>query len=386
MTVVEQKGDGGATDGAIADAASRPAGGMRPDYDGRTGELAKILLVNSVLNLLTLGIFRFWARTRIRHFLWSHVAFAGDRFEYSGRGRELLIGFVVALVVVIPLAIVSALLSQFVAPLGPGYETAVVFTQYVVLIFLIGVAGFRARRYRLSRTAWRGIRGGQTGSALRYGTAFLGYSLLLVLTLGLALPLQRARLQRYLIDNTWFGDKRFRFDGRAGELFRIWIKHWLLLLPTIGLSYFWYRAAEYRYFAARTRYESLRFSSDLKGGRLFVIYLAYGLVAGLLFALFAAVIAMALMFFSVATGAGGAGPFANVDRLMGAATGAAALIVLLLIMGILNTMMVTHRLLRAICRSLTVVGEQDFAAIAQSRLAAPGRGEGLADAFDVGDF
>ena len=47
--------------------------------------------------LLTLGWSRFWGRTRIRRYLWNHFAILGDRFEYRGRGRELLIGFLLAL-------------------------------------------------------------------------------------------------------------------------------------------------------------------------------------------------------------------------------------------------------------------------------------------------
>ncbi len=42
------------------------------------------------------------------------------------------------------------------------------------------------------------------------------------------------------------------------------------------------------------------------------------------------------------------------------------------------------RSIRFICENLEIVGEQDFAAIAQSAAAVPGRGEGLAEAFDVG--
>ena len=68
----------------------------RPLYDGRLGELYAIYLRHLVLMLLTLGWSRFWGRTRIRRYLWNHFAILGDRFEYRGRGRELLIGFLLA--------------------------------------------------------------------------------------------------------------------------------------------------------------------------------------------------------------------------------------------------------------------------------------------------
>src|SRR6185369_2750814 len=49
------------------------------------------------LMVLTLSWSRFWGRTRLRRYLWSHFSVLGDRFEYRGRGLELLIGFVLVL-------------------------------------------------------------------------------------------------------------------------------------------------------------------------------------------------------------------------------------------------------------------------------------------------
>jgi hypothetical protein len=45
-----------------------------------------------------------------------------------------------------------------------------------------------------------------------------------------------------------------------------------------------------------------------------------------------------------------------------------------------------HPLLRVLCHTLSVTGEEDFAAITQSQHSVPGRGEGLADTLDVGAF
>ena len=37
---------------------------MRFEHEGRVGELLPIVLLNALLNILTLGFYRFWARTR----------------------------------------------------------------------------------------------------------------------------------------------------------------------------------------------------------------------------------------------------------------------------------------------------------------------------------
>ena len=49
----------------------------------------------------------------------------------------------------------------------PGAAVLIVAVLYLLLIYLIGVAIFRALRYRLSRTFWHGIRGGSDDQGLR---------------------------------------------------------------------------------------------------------------------------------------------------------------------------------------------------------------------------
>ena len=55
-------------------------------YTGNAGDLAKIVAVNALLGIVTLGIYRFWGKTRLRRYFWSHVSFEGDPLEYTGRG------------------------------------------------------------------------------------------------------------------------------------------------------------------------------------------------------------------------------------------------------------------------------------------------------------
>ena len=67
-------------------------------HHGSGGELFLIMLVNMVLKVITLGLYHFWAKTRVRRYLWSHSAYRDERFEYTGTGLDLLLGFLQALV------------------------------------------------------------------------------------------------------------------------------------------------------------------------------------------------------------------------------------------------------------------------------------------------
>ena len=61
-----------------------------------------------------------------------------------------------------------------------------------------------------------------------------------------------------------------------------------------------------------------------------------------------------------------------------------ALVVLAVWLNILRMVLFLHPFFRVVCKSTTIFGDEDYAAIAQSQQAAPARGEGLADALDVG--
>ncbi len=70
---------------------------------GTNGLFWRLLIRGAVLLMFTLGIYRFWLATDIRRFLWSNTELAGDSFEYSGTARELLLGFLIALTILVPL-------------------------------------------------------------------------------------------------------------------------------------------------------------------------------------------------------------------------------------------------------------------------------------------
>src|SRR3712207_2766510 len=57
-------------------------------------------LKNGLLNLVTLTLYRFWGKTEVRRRVWDGVQMNGEPFEYTGRGVELFMGFLLALGVV----------------------------------------------------------------------------------------------------------------------------------------------------------------------------------------------------------------------------------------------------------------------------------------------
>lgn len=397
-----------------------------PSYDGRAGELFKIVLVNLLLTFVTAGIYRFWAKTRVRRYFLSRASFLGDRLEYTGTGKELFLGFLIVLALLIPISIVYELASNAAMAAGTGAFTAVQVSYFVLFYFLFFVATYRARRYRLSRTMWRGIRGGQTGSAMLYAVHGMIWSMITVLTLGLAYPVMRLKLQAYKTDRMSFGNRTFSFDGGIGPLLGAWLLPWLgliiaatpfaLLMMDIDfdtmmtgnsaklpdmtgtrgaygilivagiaiflLTQFWYRAAEVRHFAASTEFDELRFDSTLSGFNVFWPYFFYGLLLVLLWG--GVIAAMAGIVTAAALSGGVQGN--ETAQMLGSFAGVLAVLVVLVIAGTLKPIIVHNRLFRVFCHTLTLQGSFSPDRLLQSQLNIPQRGEGLADALDVDAF
>ena len=361
---------------------------LRFQHDGRAGELLAITLVNLFLKVVTLGVYHFWAKTRVRRYLWSHTRFAGERFEYTGRGGELFRGFVVAIGALALLAALGIGLMMILAAIFPGNPFPIlVFTILVppagalLFLFLLGFARYSARRYRLSRTRWRGIRFGLSGSAVSHGKKMVGYSLLLVPTLGFYWPYMRNHLTANLLNNSWFGNQRLFYHGKGGDLFGRYfgtgfllaifgglvsaflnpLQEFLIealaakegvagefLIPVLGVVFgitsfipfviiwAWYRAGEYRYFASRVNLGPNRVHTSFATRQF--IWLRFSNFLLLIFSL------------------GLAFPWVAV------------------------------RTVRFACDHVRLEGELDFDAIAQSTQERPTSGEGLAEALDLDLF
>ena len=114
--------------------------------------------------MVTLGFYRFWLATDMRRHLWSNTEVDGDAAEYTGRGKELLIGFLVALAILVPIYLGYFLIGLEAERLQAFASIPLVAFFYLFAQFAI----YRARRYRLTRTVWRGVRFWMSGSGWIY--------------------------------------------------------------------------------------------------------------------------------------------------------------------------------------------------------------------------
>src|SRR6266567_8615974 len=243
-------------------------------FSGSRGEFFDLAKRGAALELVTLGFYRFWLLTDIRRHLWSNTLIDGDAAEYTGRGKELLIGFLVALAILVPVY-----LGYFLAGLEAERYKAFASIPLVAFFYLFGqFAIFRARRYRLTRTVWRGVRFWMTGSGWIYALQASLWGLLMILTLGLILPWRAAALERYKMRHSHYGDLQGSFEGRGWEFFkRGW---WLWLLTPIALCVFplapfvyaAFKAVEWRWWLSGIRFGDVRLESTMRRSALIGLY------------------------------------------------------------------------------------------------------------------
>ena len=238
-------------------------GVRRPRFMGSGAALFGIHVVNVLLTLLTLGVYFFWAKVKVRAYLFSETEFESDRFAYHGTGREMFVGFLKALVFFfIPITLLSMVPELVGASLPVRYATNLL--SYLLASFFVPMAMIGARRYRLSRTSWRGIRFSLRAETWDFVRLWSWNTFLVAFTLGLYYPIYIMRRQDFLTRHMWFGSQRFGFDGRGRDLFWPFVGMVVLFPFTLGLSWFGFAAKKARYFAAHTTFGSARFQSSVR--------------------------------------------------------------------------------------------------------------------------
>lgn len=362
--------------------AGRPAGD-RVAFQGRIGPFFGAQLWRLALTFLTFGIHRFWWKTAIRKRLWADTLVDGDPLEYRGRGVEMFVG---ALLVFALLLVPLSLLSILQAVLrGMGLAWAALLLQLVLmvgLLWLFGFAVYRARRYMLSRSSWRGIRAGMRENGVAYAWMSFRLTLLSLVTLGFATPYVEARRWNSLWGDTLYGTERVRADVDWRELQKSFWPAYVGSIIAFGLAFA--MGFEGLELAGQTAQGDAGAALDPSAA--FAILKFYGYLA-------IAFIASAFLMLGyrahfhqqalAATSVGGLrfGFSASTGDWFRFYAGNVLLVALTLGVGML---LLRFRRWRFWMTHLELYGALDTEEIRQSTLAMPVQGDGLADAFDFG--
>ncbi|RED51230.1 DUF898 family protein [Aestuariispira insulae] len=386
------------------------------------GTLFGMLLKYALLTFLTLGIYRFWAKTGLRRHLWGRVLYGGDPFQYHGTAKELFVGFLIALAVLLPLGIIHLLISRWIGAADLSGASSLINSAvyFLVLFGLVSLAFYRMRRYQLSRTSWRSVHFSLAGSPVEYAAKSLLWGMATLASLGLAYPWMLAWQNRQILNNARLGQARFSCRVRGVDILVRYILFYGLLLllgliytallaslssgrepaaatgPVVFLlflvipvAFIAFRLSVFKLVASETRLNKHRIYARFQTGKVVLSGFIATLTGGLVFLVtLAGVMAIGLLF------------TVGMISLDGIANAEGVIFVLLNMMqwllpaGILATMLATaaaksiflSSLLETVIPGLKIAQSERLEAILAGNQSAPRYGEGLADALDVGSF
>ena len=329
-----------------------------------------------MLIVVTLGIYRFWATARQRRYLWSRTEVIGDRLEWSGTGKEMFVGFLIVMAILLPFFLFFQFLFPALIARGKAQAAfGIIALFYVGIIYLGGFARFRALRYRLSRTWWRGIRGGSNDPGWNYGGEFLGRVALTAITYFIIWPWAATRLWNGRWNKMSFGPLPFQTQLNAEGLKRRWAAVYLVPfavgIPTVIVGG----------------------TIISQAGANEAMNATIGVVAVAVLLLFYLIIPLMTLhwyakFYRRAADSLSLGQLefsfdARTRDWLKLFLGNLALAVVTLGFGL---MFWGYRNWSFIVRHLRIHGEINVSELSQSTAQAPGEAEGFADAFDIGAF
>ncbi len=238
-------------------------------FHGKGGQYFGIWIVNALLTIITLGLYYPWARAATLRYFYQETELADSRFQFHGTGREMFLGFIKAI------GIIIVLYAVFFGCMAMG-------GVMVALGFLLFIGGFLAlipfaihgaAKYRASRTSWRGIHFGYRGELGELVKICLTGGLLTVVTFGIYSFWLSCNIRKYVLGNTRFGNVKFEFRGEGGSLFGTVLVGYLLSILTLGIYFFWFMKDLYKFYVnnihATQDGRPVQFRSTATGGGFF---------------------------------------------------------------------------------------------------------------------
>jgi uncharacterized membrane protein YjgN (DUF898 family) len=196
---------------------------LRFQFTGNTGEYFRIWIVNTLLSILTLGIYSAWAKVRTRQYFYAHTKLDGSSFEYLANPVKVLIGRVIAV-----LALALLLGSQY-------YSLPVYLVVLGLFVLAMPWVLVKALAFNAHNSAYRNIRFAFTGGPGEAFGRYLGMLLVYAATCGLGLPYAQWNMTSFIVTRHLFGDLRPEWVTKPGQYFRVYLLALLISLPAYGL-------------------------------------------------------------------------------------------------------------------------------------------------------
>ncbi|MDQ2642550.1 MAG: YjgN family protein [Myxococcota bacterium] len=192
-------------------------------FTGNTSEYFRIWIVNTLLSIVTLGIYSAWAKVRRKQYFYRHTWVEGTSFDYLADPIKILKGRLVIGAIIAVLAV-----SQ-------QYSPVLYVGLLVLLVFASPWLVVKALAFNARNSAFRNIRfafAGRTGEAYSTYLKMLGIYLI---TCGLGYPYMQWKLTQFVVTRHYYGDQEFSWRTRSNDYFMVYLKALGMVLPAYVL-------------------------------------------------------------------------------------------------------------------------------------------------------
>jgi len=193
-------------------------------FTGNAKEYFGIWIVNTLLRIVTLGLYSPWAKVRKRRYFYGNTLLNDAPFDYLADPMAILKGWFIAG------AFVG--LYSIASKISPILAVVFMFIMFGLLPWVV----VRSRIFNLRNSSHRNIRFGFTPDYREAYRVFLWWQLLVPLTLGILGPYVVYRQKRFLVEQSFYGTTRFRFHATSREYYRIF-KPLFIMIPLLVISF-----------------------------------------------------------------------------------------------------------------------------------------------------
>lgn len=180
-------------------------------FTGSGKEYFGIWIVNTLLRIITLGIYSPWAKVRKRRYFYGNTLLNDAPFDYLADPLAILKGWIIA--------------ACFFGLYSLATKVSPVLASVMMLVFF-GIFPWvvvRSRIFNLRNSTYRNIRFNFTENYRDAYRVFLWWQLLVPFTLGILAPYVIYRQRRFLVENSSFGMTGFKFHATSRDFYRIFI-------------------------------------------------------------------------------------------------------------------------------------------------------------------
>lgn len=193
-------------------------------FHGDAREYFRIWIVNTLLTLLTFGLYAAWAKVRKRRYLRGNTELMGHRFDYRAEPSRILLGNI--------LVALMFLAYMVVGEVYPEVRVGAIIAGVILLPWVV----VRSLAFNAHNTVYRGMR---FYSRQSYGWAaltYIGQWFFIALSLGFYYPAWVRNRKRFVIVSHRLGDAFFRFESKSGPFYSAYLWGGLIVFAAASFS------------------------------------------------------------------------------------------------------------------------------------------------------